>query len=161
MQCDKGPPSHKALPRDTRDQPEVSKATTPAPTLRGASDRGSERLQLDLSRSYDARISDRAGPQAAERSQFKRDIGIKHRHQIVDALDPAVDLSLNGVESGARAGAGGADKGLERDRSLLLDLLKRREIPKRHVEAVEGGQAFVGFAFGRIERALQRGDMAL
>jgi hypothetical protein len=101
-------------------------------------------------------------PQAAERNdQFEGDLGIEPRYQVVDASDCAGDLRLNGIERGLRTGTGGADKGLERNGSLLLDLLKRREIPKRHVEAVQGGQALLGLAFSRFKRALQRGDMAL
>ena len=71
-----------------------------------------------------------------------------------------VDLTLNRIKSSVRAGADGADKRLERNRSLLLNLLERREIPKHRVEAVEGGQTLLGCAPCRVERVLQGNDMA-
>jgi hypothetical protein len=66
-------------------------------------------------------------------------------------LDRPLDLILKGLEGGLRAGIGGADKGLKCYRSLLLDLLERREIPKRHVEPAQRCQAFLRLAFSGIE----------
>ena len=60
-----------------------------------------------------------------------------------------------------RAGTGGADQRLERVGGLLLNLLERREIAERRVEAIDGRQPILGSAACRIERALQGQDVPL
>ena len=65
------------------------------------------------------------------------------------------------IELGRRSGAAGADKSLERDRRLLLNLLERREVADRRVEAIEGRELFLRSTAWVVEGTLQRQDMAL
>src|SRR5262249_22471977 len=95
-------------------------------------------LEFDLPHGADARIPQRAGPQLAEGGdQFKPNVRIKARHQIVDASDRLFNLSLNGIEIRMCTGVSGADKSLKRYSSLLLYLLKRRHIANSRAEPVE------------------------
>src|SRR5207247_6716973 len=79
----------------------------------------------------------------------------------VDGPNRALGLVLNGIESGRRIGSRGAHKGLERVRSLLLNLLERRQIADYRVETVEGCESGLGRAARGIECALKREDVVL
>src|ERR1019366_6031638 len=123
---------------------EIRVLDRPVPPLLGG-------VQLDPSSGDDARTADRVGPQAAERDyQCERNIKIKARNYVVDSPDRPLGLILDQIEVG-RSSSPSADKSLERDRSILLNLFERREVADRCVEVVEGGEPLLRNAACRIE----------